>query len=253
MVLLEVCGLTVRFGGLYAVRDLNLSVEAGEIRGLIGPNGAGKSTVFNAVSRFVKPVSGTITFDGTDLLTRAPDRLAKLGIARTFQNLELFRNLSVLDNLMMGTHHRGRANIASAGLGLSTERREESELRAEALEIAEFLGIRSYVAGPARSLPYGTQKLVELGRALLTKPRLLLLDEPVARMNDAEPRELAGIIRAARDRWGISILLVEHDMSFVMGLCEKISVMNFGVLIKSGTPEEIRRDPAVILAYLGEE
>lgn len=252
MGLLDIQGLTVRFGGLHAVKEFSLSVQPKEIHALIGPNGAGKSTVFNAISRLVRPSAGSICFEQQDLMKCGPDRIVSMGIARTFQNLELFRNLTVADNLLVGAHHRGRTNLVSGALWLPTVAREEDKLLHEALDILDFLGIKTYAFGPARSLPYGIQKLVELGRALLSKPRLLLLDEPAAGMNDAEKSMLKAMIKAIRDDMGIAVLLVEHDMGFVMELSEKVSVMNFGHLISSGTPDEVRRDPKVISAYLGE-
>lgn len=253
MSLLAIEGLTVKFGGLVAVNDLSLAVEQGSIHGLIGPNGAGKSTVFNCISRFYRPSAGTMRFDGRDLIGCEPHQIIGLGIARTFQNVELFRRLTVLDNLLVGLHSRTGGGVVSGAFFLPKVRQEERQARARAMEVLNFLGIGHLANQLAAGLPYGQQKLVELGRALVSRPKLVLLDEPAAGMNSQETAELGGLIRQIREFFGVTVLLVEHDMSLVMSLCERITVVNFGGKIAEGTPAEIQRNQAVIKAYLGEE
>jgi len=248
--LLEVNDITVRFGGIVALNQLSFDMEEGQIVGLIGPNGAGKTTLFNVVSRIYDPTEGTITYDGTDLLTRPAHKISSIGIYRTFQNLALWPRMTVLENVMVGDHTRTKANFLTATLRLGTKR-EERDLRRRAWEALEELNLEPYAFNYATGLPFGTLKRIELARALIGKPRILMLDEPASGLTHQEVDHLAEDIRDLRDRHNLTVLLVEHHMKMVMAISENIVVLNFGQKIAEGTPNVVRNNPAVVEAYLG--
>lgn len=250
--MLKLDKVTVRFGGLVAVNELSFSVKEKTIHGLIGPNGAGKSTVFNCLSRFYQPAAGTINFAGHDLLALRSDQIMRLGIARTFQNVELFRGMTALDNVLVGQHSLGGSSFFSDLFRTRSVRRQEAARREAALAALEFLGVADTADAMVGSLPYGKQKLIEFARALVAKPKLLLLDEPAAGLNPQETARLGDLIVELKDKLQITVLLVEHDMSLVMRICDCITVMEFGKKIAEGDARSIQLDPAVIKAYLGE-
>ncbi|HMD03284.1 MAG TPA: ABC transporter ATP-binding protein [Candidatus Baltobacteraceae bacterium] len=248
--LLEVRGLVKRFGGVVAVNGLDMTVERGHIHAMIGPNGSGKTTSLNVISGLYRADGGSVRFDGRELAGLAPHEIAALGIARTFQNIRLFARLSVLQNVMVGTHVHGHVNLASALWPFGATAREEAETRETALAFLDFVGLRDASDAEARSLPYGEQRKLEIARALALRPRLLLLDEPAAGMNPAETDALVELLYQIRDQ-GTTLLLIEHDMNLVMSISNTITVLNFGIHIAEGDAERVAHDPQVIAAYLG--
>ncbi len=250
--LLRTQGLAKAFVGLQALQGFSISVYPHEILGLIGPNGAGKTTCFNLLTGFLVPTAGRIEFRGDDITGLGPARIARRGLARTFQNIRLFGSLSVLDNLVTAAQLRVKTSLAATLLSTAAFREKEARVRARALELLELLGLSALAERTAGSLPYGFQRRLEIARALATEPQMLLLDEPAAGMNPAESDALHRLILDLRDRFTLTILLVEHDMRLVMNLCERLVVLNYGQVIAAGTPEQVRSQPQVIEAYLGQ-
>ncbi len=250
--ILEVTDLGIDFGGLTAVNNLDLKIYPNEIVGLIGPNGAGKTTVFNMLTKVYQPTRGTILLDGQDTAKMTVIDVNKAGIARTFQNIRLFMNMSVLDNVLTGMHNDISYNTVTSIFRLPKFYKEEKEKTERAMELLKIFDLDKKADLIAGNLPYGEQRRLEIARALATNPKLLLLDEPAAGMNPQETDDLMKTIRFVRDHFGISILLIEHDMKLVMGICERITVINFGMMLVEGTPEEVQSNPDVIKAYLGD-
>lgn len=249
----QVQNLAIGFGGIQALSGIQLSITAGSVHALIGPNGAGKTTVLNCISRIYSADTGQVVFQGRDLSGLSPHQVVTAGVARTFQNIELFRNMTVMDNILLGLHSRRKTSILADSLFWGKAKKQEMAFREAAEEIIDFLDLHSYRNIEVGSIPYGVQKNVELGRALAASPELLLLDEPSSGLNVEETQDLAFRIEDIRDDFGISILLVEHDMRLVMDVCDSATALNYGRVLASGAPRRVVNDPTVIESYLGEE
>ena len=249
---LEVIDLGIDFGGLTAVNNFDITVGKTDIVGLIGPNGAGKTTVFNMLTKVYEPSRGTILLNGKDTAKMDSIAVSKAGVSRTFQNIRLFQNLSVEDNVKVAMHNQITYSLFDSIFRTAKYYKQEKEMHDKAIKLLSIFGMDNLADLPAKSLPYGAQRRLEIARALATNPTLLLLDEPAAGMNPVETEELMNTIRLIRDKFQIAILLIEHDMKLVMGVCEKITVLNFGQVLMTGTPEEVQNNPEVIKAYLGD-
>jgi len=250
--MLEVCGITQVFGGVTALEDVSFKVEKGSITGVIGPNGAGKTTLFNIISGIYTQTDGTVVLEERDVSGLPPERLAPRGMVRTFQNIELFNGMTVLENVMVGMHTRSSSGLLACSLKMPWALREESRIREQAMSRLEFSGIADLAQVTSGNLPFGKGRLLEIARALAVEPRIILMDEPAAGLNSQETLGLARLIRKIRDM-GITVVLVEHDMELVMDICDRIVVLNLGKKLAEGTPREIQENPEVVAAYLGEE